>query len=977
MTTNSLFKEIGLSNRTKNVLLKMGVRSLSELEQVSLDDIFAQGGAGDKTIEEISQVKERIKRGEFSGITITPSVSEEQLLEFEKYDLSSIKLSTRANNVLQSANIKTIKELVGLTIEDIMKMPNAGNKTVIELTNVVKDILNGTIQLEPPKKNCRDKIDIPAEHSIDELNLSVRSYNALVSVGINTINSLIELNEDDIDEIKNIGRKSKTEIKEKLNDWVNQNVAFGGEPKKKSVNISAVEEEFFKNLSDAIAPVVTLDWTTLYHVTVSQNLFFSDFEIDNENILRLLSLPELLLKEKERYSLLFPKNCPVPIDVFKERISVLGDVADVFSTSLFKNHICRYLSDYVVLTRGTLLEYWEKHFSNTNDRNTQFLIRRLKGETLNSIGDEFGVTRERVRQVSNKIIKKMPLLLEDYLKEPFVFFNIPKESFCGAFDFCSAEGYEYLSIKYDHGKTELSAESLESYKGPFQKELLQQYRRDCISRDKASVTRRDIVFRVLIDNSDKSISLEDLNTKYYEYLDSHDYPRERLYLNNRYLTAHLRTFKHVVFNRENKARYCNADYDLIWNEIDFSTYKGQVFSAEKIYRDYQDLMSDQDVRSGYELYCILKSSLNEHEDVVQKYGIDCVRIPSIRFGNGTEEKQALLLLYELAPIELGKYYLEYEKRFGIWKETAQANPSIWHSVQQYLMDGKLVVDAPTLDPRDYEIFSEVIKSRDFWFINELEEAFRVSCKNSPFDSLNACTIKKFGYSLNSGYVFDSIKYGTITNYFEKTYFSSDVVDLSLIDKRISTIAMFISTLDRKKKSLEYVEVTPKKLLPIQKVKVVYGLDLEDIKKIQEEMACYYDLPVFNGYSIWENEKDNPLIQKLNQNKWMLSCIIRQQEGIYSRNICGSYILSKDSNNLSIVSVCEWIVLEKGKQTVENLVTQLDTIFGCKASKNKVIVKLKESNKWDCLVIDSFDDYVDSLIENDSFDLNDAFQEEFF
>ena len=87
MTTNSLFEEIGLSNRTKNVLLKMGVRSLSELEQVSLDDVFAQDGAGDKTIEEISQVKERIKRGEFSGITITPSVSEEQLLEFEKYDL--------------------------------------------------------------------------------------------------------------------------------------------------------------------------------------------------------------------------------------------------------------------------------------------------------------------------------------------------------------------------------------------------------------------------------------------------------------------------------------------------------------------------------------------------------------------------------------------------------------------------------------------------------------------------------------------------------------------------------------------------------------------------------------------------------------------------------------------------------------------------------------------------------------------------
>jgi len=52
--------------------------------------------------------------------------------------------------------------------------------------------------------------------SVDELELSVRSYNCLKNAGIRTIADLVQMTEQDILKTKNFGRKSLTEIRELL-----------------------------------------------------------------------------------------------------------------------------------------------------------------------------------------------------------------------------------------------------------------------------------------------------------------------------------------------------------------------------------------------------------------------------------------------------------------------------------------------------------------------------------------------------------------------------------------------------------------------------------------------------------------------------------------------------------------------------------------------------------------------------------------
>jgi DNA-directed RNA polymerase subunit alpha len=52
--------------------------------------------------------------------------------------------------------------------------------------------------------------------SIDELELSVRSYNCLKRAGINTVGELCEKSMEDLMKVRNMGRKSLDEILAKL-----------------------------------------------------------------------------------------------------------------------------------------------------------------------------------------------------------------------------------------------------------------------------------------------------------------------------------------------------------------------------------------------------------------------------------------------------------------------------------------------------------------------------------------------------------------------------------------------------------------------------------------------------------------------------------------------------------------------------------------------------------------------------------------
>lgn len=61
-----------------------------------------------------------------------------------------------------------------------------------------------------------DKKEKVLEMTIEELDLSVRSYNCLKRAGINSVQELITKSEEDMMKVRNLGRKSLEEVQEKL-----------------------------------------------------------------------------------------------------------------------------------------------------------------------------------------------------------------------------------------------------------------------------------------------------------------------------------------------------------------------------------------------------------------------------------------------------------------------------------------------------------------------------------------------------------------------------------------------------------------------------------------------------------------------------------------------------------------------------------------------------------------------------------------
>ena len=90
-------------------------------------------------------------------------------------------------------------------------------------------------------------------------------------------------------------------------------------------------------------------------------------------------------------------------------------------------------------------------------------------------------------------------------------------------------------------------------------------------------------------------------------------------------------------------------------------------------------------------------------------------------------------------------------------------------------------------------------------------------------------------------------------------------------------------------------------------------------------------------------------------------------------------MCKDSGELNLGSICQWIVDTYGKMMVQALTTKFNEIFATRIPVSKIAEKLKAYGLWDSLVTDSFDEYIDNLAlaTDTNMNVDDLLQEEFF
>ena len=89
-------------------------------------------------------------------------------------------------------------------------------KILTEHLRLFVDLTETSEQVEVLVEKEAEERDRILEMTIEELDLSVRSYNCLKRAGINTVEELTRRTEEDMMKVRNLGKKSLQEVKEKL-----------------------------------------------------------------------------------------------------------------------------------------------------------------------------------------------------------------------------------------------------------------------------------------------------------------------------------------------------------------------------------------------------------------------------------------------------------------------------------------------------------------------------------------------------------------------------------------------------------------------------------------------------------------------------------------------------------------------------------------------------------------------------------------
>ena len=131
----------------------------------------------------------------------------------------------RVNVTVQNTRVGQITDFDKLTLDVYTNGTLVPDEAVSLAAKVLSEHLSLFIDLSENAKNAEvivdkedDEKEKVLEMSIDELELSVRSYNCLKRAGINTVEELTNKTPEDMMKVRNLGRKSLEEVLAKLKE---------------------------------------------------------------------------------------------------------------------------------------------------------------------------------------------------------------------------------------------------------------------------------------------------------------------------------------------------------------------------------------------------------------------------------------------------------------------------------------------------------------------------------------------------------------------------------------------------------------------------------------------------------------------------------------------------------------------------------------------------------------------------------------
>ena len=204
----------------EGVVTGADIQADPDIEIINLDQPIAtlSGGPDSKLFVELTITKGR------GYVSADKNKTEDQPIAVIPID-SIYTPVERVNLKVENTRVGNVTDYDKLTLEVWTDGTLSPDEAVSLAAKVLSEHLNLFIDLSENAKNAEVMVEKEdnekekvLEMSIDELELSVRSYNCLKRAGINTVEELTNRTSEDMMKVRNLGRKSLEEVLAKLQE---------------------------------------------------------------------------------------------------------------------------------------------------------------------------------------------------------------------------------------------------------------------------------------------------------------------------------------------------------------------------------------------------------------------------------------------------------------------------------------------------------------------------------------------------------------------------------------------------------------------------------------------------------------------------------------------------------------------------------------------------------------------------------------
>ncbi len=295
---------------------------------------------------------------------------------------------------------------------------------------------------------------------LDELNLPKRCYNALMRAGYDRVEQLLDMDDDELLEVRNLGRQSLADLRDALNNYLTNHPDQGPARfiETGPWGRDRVKGRFFRPAHDSLAQGQQKTWVMMLESGQSWDAVGAlDLELRARHLPSLVPLPDETIVGRESVGFLLRLGCPLA-EISTARLTISKSARDhlqrtglmtalrvfladrtqlqeTFTADTFEaliSDVCYYVqwlsaqsdwTDEVQRRRPSptaffhlAQENWEgllQGFLDTLDErerrvlNLRFAVDGGPGLSMQEVADQLILTRSRIQQIEAKALRKL------------------------------------------------------------------------------------------------------------------------------------------------------------------------------------------------------------------------------------------------------------------------------------------------------------------------------------------------------------------------------------------------------------------------------------------------------------------------------------------------------------------------------------------------------------------------------------------